>query len=81
VVKKCHTKIVLCASDRAGRAIYVGKLKAGHKVDFKLFDDRDAARKKKMFLIVIITFLSCLIYKMQLFYYLAHHFPQELNNS
>jgi hypothetical protein len=54
--KKCHTKIGLCASDRAGRAIYVGKLKAGHKVDFKLFDDRDAARKKKMFLIVLSIF-------------------------
>jgi len=35
----CQTKIVLCASDRAGRAIYVGKLNAGHEVDFKRFKE------------------------------------------
>ena len=47
MVKKCHTKIVLCASDRTGRAIYVGKLKAGREVDFKLFKEELSGLKYK----------------------------------
>ena len=37
MVKKCHTKIVLCASDRTGRAIEAGRMKSGQEVDFRLF--------------------------------------------